>query len=72
MRVSSTNVLDEGLRIRGRGREMNSKVRIRINKAIKDNLNNVIIFSKVFAASVLGPMSHVEVSHGFRDKSIIY
>jgi hypothetical protein len=28
MRVNSTNVLDEGLRIGGRGRRMNSKVRI--------------------------------------------
>jgi hypothetical protein len=26
-RVSSTNVLDEGLRIRGKGRRMNSKVK---------------------------------------------
>jgi hypothetical protein len=26
-RVNSTNVLDEGLRIRGRGRQMNSKVK---------------------------------------------
>jgi hypothetical protein len=29
MRVNSTNVLDEGLRIRGRGRRMNLKVKIR-------------------------------------------
>jgi hypothetical protein len=28
MRVNSTNVLDEGLRIEGRGRQMNSKVRL--------------------------------------------
>jgi hypothetical protein len=28
MRVNSTNVLDEGLRIGGRGRRMNSKVRL--------------------------------------------
>jgi hypothetical protein len=28
MRVNSTNVLDEGLRIRGIGRQMNSKVKI--------------------------------------------
>jgi hypothetical protein len=28
MRVSSANVLDEGLRIRGRGHRMNSKVKI--------------------------------------------
>jgi hypothetical protein len=27
-RVNSTNVLDEGLRIRGRGRRMNSKVKV--------------------------------------------
>jgi hypothetical protein len=28
MRVNSTNVLDEGLRIGGRGRQMNSKVKV--------------------------------------------
>jgi hypothetical protein len=33
MRVSSTNVLDEGLRIGGRGRQMNSKVKTQTNKA---------------------------------------
>jgi hypothetical protein len=27
-RVNSTNILDEGLRIRGRGRRMNSKVKL--------------------------------------------
>jgi hypothetical protein len=32
-RVSSANVLDEGLRIRGRGLQMNSKVEIQTNKA---------------------------------------
>jgi hypothetical protein len=29
MRVNSANILDEGLRIGGRGRRMNSKVKIR-------------------------------------------
>jgi hypothetical protein len=29
MRVNSANVLDEGLRIRGKGHQMNSKVKIR-------------------------------------------
>jgi hypothetical protein len=33
MRVELDNVLDEGLRIGGRGRQMNSKVRIQTNKA---------------------------------------
>jgi hypothetical protein len=28
MRVNSTNVIDEGLRIGGRGRQMNSKVKV--------------------------------------------
>jgi hypothetical protein len=32
-RVSLANVLDEGLRIRGRGNWMNSKVKIQTNKA---------------------------------------
>jgi hypothetical protein len=32
-RVNSANVLDEGLRIGGRGRRMNSKVKIQTNKA---------------------------------------
>jgi hypothetical protein len=32
MRVNSANVLDEGLRIGGRGRWMNSKVKIQTNK----------------------------------------
>jgi hypothetical protein len=32
MRVDSTNVLDEGLRIEGRGRQMNSKVGFQKNK----------------------------------------
>jgi hypothetical protein len=36
MRVNSANVLDEGLRIGGRGRRMNSKVRIQTNKAKLD------------------------------------
>jgi hypothetical protein len=31
-RVNSANVLDEGLRIGGRGRRMNSKVKIQTNK----------------------------------------
>jgi hypothetical protein len=35
-RVSSANVLDEGLRIEGRGRRMNSKVKIQTNKAKLD------------------------------------
>jgi hypothetical protein len=33
MRVNSENVLDEGLRIEGRGRRMNSKVGFHKNKA---------------------------------------
>jgi hypothetical protein len=36
MRVNSANVLDEGLRIGGRGHRMNSKVRIQANKAELD------------------------------------
>jgi hypothetical protein len=32
MRVNSANVLDEGLRIRVRGRRINSKVMIQANK----------------------------------------
>jgi hypothetical protein len=32
-RVNSANVLDEGLRIEGRGRRMNSNVKILTNKA---------------------------------------
>jgi hypothetical protein len=32
-RVNSANVLDEELRIGGRGRQMNSKVKIQKNKA---------------------------------------
>jgi hypothetical protein len=32
-RVNSANILDEGLRIRRRGRQMNSKVKIQTNKA---------------------------------------
>jgi hypothetical protein len=36
MRVNSANVLDEGLRIGGRGRWMNSKVKIQTNKAKLD------------------------------------
>jgi hypothetical protein len=35
-RVNSANVLDEGLRIGGRGRWMNSKVKIQTNKAKHD------------------------------------
>jgi hypothetical protein len=35
-RVNLANVLDEGLRIRGRGRQMNSKVKTQTNKAIFD------------------------------------
>jgi hypothetical protein len=30
-RVNSVNVLDEGLRIGGRGRQMNSKVKLQTN-----------------------------------------
>jgi hypothetical protein len=33
-RVNSANVLDEGLRIGGRGRRMNSKVKVSRNKYI--------------------------------------
>jgi hypothetical protein len=33
MRVNSTNVLDEGLRIGGRGLQMNSNVKVQTNKA---------------------------------------
>jgi hypothetical protein len=33
MSVNSANVLDEGLRIGGRGRRMNSKVKVQTNKA---------------------------------------
>jgi hypothetical protein len=33
MRVNSENVLDEGLRIGGRGIQMNSKLKIQTNKA---------------------------------------
>jgi hypothetical protein len=33
MRVNLANVLDEGLRIGGRGRRMNSKLRFQTNKA---------------------------------------
>jgi hypothetical protein len=36
MRVNSANVLDEGLRIGGRGCQMNSKVKIQTNKAKLD------------------------------------
>jgi hypothetical protein len=36
MRVNSANVLDEGLRIGGRGRRMNSKVKVQTNKAKLD------------------------------------
>jgi hypothetical protein len=36
MRVSSTNVLEEGPRIEGRGRQMNSEVKIQTNKAKLD------------------------------------
>jgi hypothetical protein len=32
MRVNSANVLDEGPRIRGRGRQINSKVKTQTNK----------------------------------------
>jgi hypothetical protein len=32
-RVNSANILDEGLRIRGRGRQMNLKVKVQSNKA---------------------------------------
>jgi hypothetical protein len=35
-RVNSTNILDEGLRIGGRGRRMNSKVKVQTNKAKLD------------------------------------
>jgi hypothetical protein len=35
-RVNAANVLDEGLSIGGRGRRMNSKVRIQTNKAKLD------------------------------------
>jgi hypothetical protein len=35
-RVNSANVLDEGLRIEGRGRRINSKVKVQINKAKLD------------------------------------
>jgi hypothetical protein len=35
-RVNSANVLDEGIRIRGRGRLMNSKVKDQTNKAKLD------------------------------------
>jgi hypothetical protein len=35
-RVNSANVLDVGLRIGGRGRRMNSKVKIQTNKAKLD------------------------------------
>jgi hypothetical protein len=35
-RVELDNVLDEGLRIRRRGRRINSKVKIQINKAKLD------------------------------------
>jgi hypothetical protein len=36
MRVELDNVLDEGLRIKGRGRQINSKVKIQSNKAKLD------------------------------------
>jgi hypothetical protein len=36
MRVNSASVLDEGLRIGGRGRQMNSKVKIQTNKTELD------------------------------------
>jgi hypothetical protein len=36
MRVNLGNVLDEGLRIGGRGRQINSKVKDRSNKAKLD------------------------------------
>jgi hypothetical protein len=36
MRVNSANFLDEGLRIGGRGRQMNSKVKIQTNNAKLD------------------------------------
>jgi hypothetical protein len=36
MRVNSANVLDEGLRIGGRGRQMNLKVKVQTNKAKLD------------------------------------
>jgi hypothetical protein len=36
MRVNSANVLDEGLRIGGRGRQMNSNVKDLTNKAKLD------------------------------------
>jgi hypothetical protein len=35
-RVNSANMLDNGLRIGGRGRRMNSKVRMQANKAELD------------------------------------
>jgi hypothetical protein len=35
-RVNSTNVLDKGLRIGGRGRRMNSKAKFQTNKAKLD------------------------------------
>jgi hypothetical protein len=36
MRVNLANVLDEGLRIGGRGRQMNSEIKIQTNKAKLD------------------------------------
>jgi hypothetical protein len=36
IRVNSTNILDEELRIGGRERRMNSKIRIQANKAELD------------------------------------
>jgi hypothetical protein len=36
MMVNSANVLDEGLRIGGRGHQMNSKIKIQTNKAELD------------------------------------
>jgi hypothetical protein len=37
MRVNLGNALDEGLRIGGRGRQMNSKIKDQTNKAKLDN-----------------------------------
>jgi hypothetical protein len=42
-RVNSANVLDEGLRIGGRERRMNSNIKIQINKVKRGAVENKLV-----------------------------
>jgi hypothetical protein len=51
MRVNSTNILDEGLRIGGIGRRMNSKVKISQTRRV---LRINVVVDLAYSQSVLG------------------